>query len=280
MASGTKGLTALAVASLIDEGLLDFDAKARTFLRTDLPLIDEDVTIRQLLAHRSGIGDYFAEASNHPITDYVLPIAVNRLLNTEDFLLVLGGFPQSHRPGEKFEYCNSWFVVLALIAERIAGAPFSDLVSERVCKPAGMSATEFLRSDALPGDAAIGYFSSNANDLQSNVFNLPLRGTGDGGIYSTAADFAAFWPALFAGQIAPEPLAEDLVRPQSSLASPPLEYGLGFWRRPADGVVMLEGYDAGVSFRSWHQRETAPDRHGTFEYFGGSIAGSEGHRRT
>src|SRR5664279_1032115 len=58
IASGTKGLTALAVVSLIEEGRFDTATSARSVLGPDLPLIDDDVTIEQLLAHRSGVGDY------------------------------------------------------------------------------------------------------------------------------------------------------------------------------------------------------------------------------
>jgi len=55
IASGTKGLTAVAVASLIEDGLLERTTTARSVLGEDLPLIDDDVTIEHLLSHRSGI---------------------------------------------------------------------------------------------------------------------------------------------------------------------------------------------------------------------------------
>src|SRR5690242_12621502 len=58
MASGSKGLTALAVVSLIEDGTLALSTTARSVLGTDLPLIAADVTVEHLLAHRSGIGDY------------------------------------------------------------------------------------------------------------------------------------------------------------------------------------------------------------------------------
>src|SRR5207249_9116821 len=58
IASGTKGLTALAVVALVEDGLLDVSTPARRVLGSDLPLIDDDVTVEHLLAHRSGIGDY------------------------------------------------------------------------------------------------------------------------------------------------------------------------------------------------------------------------------
>ena len=72
IASGTKGFTALTVMSLIEEGRLSLTTTARSVLGGDLPLIDDGVTVEQLLAHRSGIGDYFDEDLDRPITDHVL----------------------------------------------------------------------------------------------------------------------------------------------------------------------------------------------------------------
>ena len=89
-------------------------------------------------------------------------------------------------------------MVLALIAERASGVPYHDLVAERVCAPAGMVDTEFLRSDELPGRTAVGYLDVDGH-WRSNVFHLPVRGNGDGGIYTTVADVQALWAALFGG---------------------------------------------------------------------------------
>ncbi len=71
-ASGTKGLTALAVMSLVEHGTLELGTTARSLLGDDLPLIADDVTIEHLLAHRSGIGDYLDEDADDDIRDYVL----------------------------------------------------------------------------------------------------------------------------------------------------------------------------------------------------------------
>ena len=151
IASGTKGLTALAVVSLINDGALAMSTTARSVLGADLPLIGDDVTIEHLLAHRSGIGDYLDEEAGYDVTGYLLTVPPQDLATTERYLAVLGGHPAKFRPGERFSYCNSGYVVLALIAERISGVAFDQLVAERVCGPAGMADTGFLRSDELPG---------------------------------------------------------------------------------------------------------------------------------
>ena len=244
IASGGKGFTAVTVASLIAEGALELSTTARSVLGADLPLIGDDVTVEHLLAHRSGIGDYLDEGAGHGIDDYVMPVPVHELATTAQYLAVLDGHPAVFAPGERFAYCNSGYVVLALIAERTSGISFHELVRQRVCEPAGVVDTEFLRSDELPGRAALGYLALDGVS-RTNVFHLPVRGSGDGGIYSTAADISSFWNAFFAGRIVSTDWVAELVRPRSE------RYGLGFWL-PSDGVVALEGSDAGVSFRSVH----------------------------
>ncbi len=250
IASGMKTLTALTVVSLMVDGTIDLTTTARSVLGADLPLIDDGVTVEHLLAHQSGIGDYLDEGAMGDISDYAMPVPVHELATTEQYLAVLGGHPTAFPPGERFAYCNGGYVVLALIAERASGVPFHDLVRQRVCRPAGMSHTDFLRSDELPGDAALGYLSNDSP--RTNVLHLPVVGGGDGGVYSTVADCRSFWDALFDGRIVPERWVGEMVRPRSDVPSEGKRYGLGFWLHPSSDVVMLEGYDAGVSFRSMY----------------------------
>ena len=251
IASGVKGLTAVAVVSLIEDGSLELSTTARSVLGRDLPLISDDVTVEHLLSHRSGIGDYLDEDADHEITDYLMPVPVHELATTEDYLVALDGHAAKFSAGEQFSYCNGGYVVLALLAERISGTPFHELVRRRVCEPAGMDDSEFLRSDELPGRAALGYLTSDAGS-RTNVLHLPVRGSGDGGIYSTAADVSSFWSSLFAGRIVSADWISEMVRPRSDVPRMSSRYGLGFWLHETSDVVALEGYDAGVSFRSVH----------------------------
>ncbi len=245
IASGCKGFTALVVADLIAEGALAWDTRARAVLGADLPLIADEVTVEQLLAHRSGIGDYLDEEVED---DWPARVRIQDLVDTADFLPVLGGFPTVFRAGERFAYCNGGYVVLALIAERTAGSSYHDLVSERVLARAGMADTGFPRSDDLPGRAATAYL----DDGRTNVFHLPVRGSGDGGAYSTVGDLRAFWTALFAGRILPTDVVARMVAPISDVPESRSRYGLGFWLHAEGRTAYLEGADLGVSFRSAH----------------------------
>ncbi len=250
IASGGKGLTALAVMSLVESGVLDLTTTARSFLGADLPLIDDAVTVEHLLTHRSGIGDYYEEDAGNDMNDYVMPVPVHELADTEQFVRVLDGYPQKFPPGERFSYNNGAFVVLALIAERASKTPYHELVQERVLTPAEMHDTAFLRSDEPTAMAALGYLTPEG--LRTNVMHLPIRGNGDGGIYSTAADMHALWTAFFAGRIVSPDTVADMIRSRSDVPRNSMRYGLGFWLHESREITMLVGADPGVSFRSVH----------------------------
>ncbi len=252
-ASGTKSFTALTIMSLVEHGALRLDTTARSLLGKDLPLIDDRVTIEQLLSHRSGIGDYRDEDFDNDYNDYLMPVSVHELTTTEQFLAVLGGHANKFEPGTKFSYSNGGYVVLALIAERATGMSFHDLVDQRVLQPAGMIDSAFLRSDELPGRAAIGYLDDDG--LRSNVFHLPIRGNGDGGMYTTAADVVRFWDALFIGRIVSPATVAEMVRTRSEAPDLGMTYGLGFWLDDANHSVFMHGFDAGVGFVSTYRSE-------------------------
>lgn len=251
-ASGSKGFTALTVMSLVEQGELSLETTARSLLGTDLPLVDDAVTVEQLLAHRSGIGDYLDEDQVSDGNDYVMTVPVHELATTEQFLAVLVGHPTKFPPGERFSYSNGGYVLLALLAERATGLSFHDLVQDRVCGPAGMIDTAFLRSDELPGRAATGYLEDEG--LRTNVFHLPVRASGDGGAFTTAADMHRFWDAVFAGRVLS---AESVARMTSPYPGPPpdsLRFGLGFWIEESTDAVSLHGFDAGAGFVSIRDR--------------------------
>lgn len=254
LASGAKGFTALAVLRLVEDGRLALDTRVRGILGDDLPLVDDAVTIEQLLSHSSGIGDYLDESAGGAITDYVLALPTHLLDDTEAFLPMLDGHPQVSAPGAVFAYNNQGYVVLALIAQRVAGKPFADLVAERVFAPAGMSRSAFLRMDELPGDTARGYLA--ATGLRTNALHLPVVATGDGGAFTTAADLAAFWPALLGHRIVRAETLAALITPRNVDEGEGMRYGAGFWLGLDSPDLLLEGYDAGVSARTRHDPTT------------------------
>ena len=118
-----------------------------------------------------------------------------------------------------------------------------------------MHDTAFLRSDALPARAAVGYLDASSGS-RTNVFHLPVVGSGDGGIYTTVSDMHRFWDALLTGRTVNPRSVQMMWEPRSDVPNEGRRYGLGFWLAETGPGVLLEGSDAGVSFRSM----CVPDR--------------------
>lgn len=251
-ASATKGLTALAVASLIEAGDLSFTTTLRSLTGDDLPNVDPAVTIEDLLGHTSGVGDYLDEDAVVDIDDYLMAVPVHLLSEPNDYLPMVAAPDQVSPPGERFAYNNGGYVMLSIAVERVTGQSFYDIVGRRVLDRAGMGDSGFFRSDTMPARAAMGYLA----DGRTNVFHLPVRGAGDGGAYMTVADVERLWAGLSGGRIVSPAMADRLTAPRSAAPDEDMRYGLGFWLHADRPVVMLVGMDAGVSFRSAHDRES------------------------
>ena len=250
IASATKGLTALTVAGVIESGQLALDTTLRSLIPVGLDLVDPDVTIEHLLGHTSGVGDYIDEDVLDDIDAHLFELSPHMLQSPTDYLPLLVGRPQQSPPGERFKYNNSGFAMLAIAAEAATGRSFYDLMHDLVLEPAGMTDTAFLRSDDLPSGAALGYVESG----RSNVFHLPVRGTGDGGLYSTAADLERLWASLFEGRIVSKATVDQLTTIRNPTPNGGIGYGLGFWVWPSGHTVEIHGCDAGVSCQTVHDR--------------------------
>jgi CubicO group peptidase (beta-lactamase class C family) len=254
LASGSKIMTALGILRLIEGGDLRLTDPVRPILGDDLPLIDDGVTVEHLLGHTSGIGDYLSEDGGWEASDYILPVPVHTLADTAAFVPVVDGFPQVFPPGERFRYNNGGYIVLAVIIDRLSEAGYHAYVEQQVCARAGLTATAFLRSDELPADAALGYLYDDGH--RTNVLHLPVRGNGDGGLYSCVDDLHTFWQAFLSGRIVGPELVETMITPRFEVPEEGLRYGLGCWLHASGPAVLVEGYDAGVSMRSIHDPAT------------------------
>ncbi len=257
-ASALKGCTALTIMSLVQAGTLTLDTSVRSILPDCESFVAPAVTVRHLLSHRSGLGEYCDELDTSPPTG---PGSASRGLRAQcsieqpaAIIALMARTPARSAPGVEFRYNNAGYVVLALLAETVTGTPFVELVDRQVFAPAGMSRSAILSYDELDGDVAVGYLERTG--LRTNVHAVPNRGVGDGGLFTTAADMVRLWSALTNGTLVDREVVSIMTTPQgqSRRGTP---YGLGFWLDPTTDAVTLEGYDHGISFRSVHRPSTA-----------------------
>lgn len=132
--SNSKQFTGMAIAMLADQGKLDLDADIRDYL-TFVPDFGETITIRHLLHHASGIRDWvrpFAWAGMRA-RDAVTVGQVTELVRQEREL--------NSRPGERYTYSNTGYVLLAAVVEQVTGMSFPEWMREHIFEPLAMSNT-------------------------------------------------------------------------------------------------------------------------------------------
>ncbi len=209
-ASVTKMFTAVAITDLVATGHLAFESSVLDLLpagRRPSTLLPE-VTVHHLLCHTSGIADYFEEEDGFPGSgqDYAAlweTRPVHRVETPVDFLPMFGDLPPYRPPGERHQYSNAGYIVLALVAEQVTGQPFPEVVRQRVFDRAGMDASGFFRLDEAVPDVAVGYLPrpDAAASWRSNVHSIPVVGGGDGGAFTTARDLDRFLRAYADGTL-------------------------------------------------------------------------------
>jgi len=254
IASGTKGFTALGIASLIEEGKIEMKSSASDLVGDRFPELHPDITIEHLLAHTSGVGDHYDEDEMEgSIDDFVLSIPVQDLVSPFDYLPLLRDRPQKFEPGEKSSYSNAGYVILAMVIESVSGQSFQQYIENRIFRHVGMGSSGFYRADDLPENTALGYLVERGEN-KTNIYNLPIVGSGDGGAYCNLDDLKLFWQNLLDFKIVKKSSLLPMIRERNRIDK--TGSGLGFWIEDEGNFIALEGYDAGVSFYSSASRDS------------------------
>ncbi|MFG3338430.1 serine hydrolase domain-containing protein [Glycomyces sp. NPDC048151] len=221
LGSVTKLFTAIAVLSLVADGRLELDAPVVEILPPERrpSTLRDDVTVRHLLAHTSGIADYFEEetATAAWAEEYAAlwrDRPVYRMREPADFLALFGDLPPYRAPGGRFQYSNAGYILLGLVIEEAAGTGYTEAVGARVFGPAGMGDSGFFAADEVRPDVAAGYLrpSEPGGPWRTNVFAAPVVGGPDGGAFATAADLDRLLTRFAAGEIVKPPLLAEMTR--------------------------------------------------------------------
>jgi len=183
-----KRFTQVAIAQLVAAGRLSLDSTiASVWPDYPNPQVARQVTIRQLLEHRSGIGgNIFANPSQSR--------------SNRDYLALFVHEPLRFAPGTREEYSNAGYIVLGEIIARVSGEGYDAYVQKHIFDPAAMTGAGFFARDSLPPFAAIGYTRESkpgeaptpGAQLVSAEDVQPRRGSAAGGSYASARDLLKF----------------------------------------------------------------------------------------
>lgn len=195
-----KSFTRVAIAQLVDAlGLATSDTVGKYLPDYPNATVREKVTIAQLLAMRSGIGDVFGPRFDQTPKDTIRTL--------RDYLPLFANDPLKFAPGTGQAYSNGGYVVLGLIIEKVTGRSYYDYVQRHVFEPAGMRTCAFGFRDSHDPGIAIGYTRedgdarSGGTNRRPNVDLLPARGSSAGSAECSAGDLLRYAEALAAGRL-------------------------------------------------------------------------------
>ena len=246
IASGTKLFTALGIGKLIEQGRIGLDTKIKDVGKEYCTFIDGDAAIAQLLSHTSGIYDYYDEEVISDFDNFFVDIPWYQLETPSDYLPLFANQKPKFKPGQRFSYSNGGFVFLGILIEKLSGVSYREYMREHVLLPAQMTHSGFFALNELPQNTANGYTS---NRKTTNIYNLPIRGGGDGGMFTTTYDLAAFWRQLFSYEILTKSLTEEFLKTRWEF-NDKRGYGYGIYKELDDSMYSIVGGDAGVGFDS------------------------------
>ncbi len=246
LASVSKQFTAMGIMKLKEMGLLDYDQEIDEII-VELPY--HQITIRHLLNHTSGLPDYNQLMDSFWKPDLKPEDPRRMIAGNQDVidLLVDKKPPVLFRPGEKWEYSNTGYLLLATIVERVSGQRFAQFMQENIFEPAGMLSTSVY--PYRPGDdpdnplRVFGFRQDHSNGQLSHDVHYLNKVQGDGGIYSTLEDLHRWDRALYSDKIVSQATLKEAFTPGKLNDGSTTKYGFGWHLRenPAGELTVSHG---------------------------------------
>ena len=274
LASVSKQFTASAVMLLVRQGLLRLEDRIINFF-PELTAY-EGVTVRHLLTHTGGVPDYFDDA------DWFIDIwkKEKRVPGNDEILRFLceTGLKPSFAPGEKLEYSNTGYNLLALLVERLSGTPYEEFLQKNIFEPAGMTATRccHIRRDGIlfENHARASVFESGryVGDMDSEKVSevAAFDGlNGDDYVFTNILDMYRWDRALREGRVLTPEEQQRMVTPVKLVSGEEavfdeddgLGYGFGWGVGRDENLGLIVSHSGGMpGVITWFERFIDADR--------------------
>ncbi|MFT6801012.1 MAG: CubicO group peptidase (beta-lactamase class C family) [Salibacteraceae bacterium] len=240
--SVSKQFTSFAILLLESEGKLAIDDPV-TFYLPELKMLNKEITIRQLANHTSGFrnSDDLNELRGRSNQDLIS--------NQEMVSVLLKQRALNFTPGERFQYVNSGYVLLAEIVKRVAGMPFSEYVKINILDPLEMNNSQFMDDPTtVIKNKVRSYYLEGG---QYHYISKSRSVVGPTGLYTTSSDLIKWNQNLMDPEVGNEHIISKMISPSTLNSGVSIPYGLGQETKMYRGVkvVFHGGGDAG--FRAY-----------------------------
>jgi CubicO group peptidase (beta-lactamase class C family) len=239
-----KQFTAAAIMMLFDDGKLGLEDSLLKYF-PEGPASWKNVTVRELLSHTAGFGDYPKNFNFRK--DWTEP----------QLLKLVESIPLAYPPGTKWAYSNLGYLTLGILIHRVSGEFYGDFLQQRIFEPLGMQTTRIIsEADIIPNRAA-GYRLVKG-ELKNQEWVAPMvNTTADGSLYFSIVDLAKWDAALYARKLLKASSYDLMWTPVKLKNGQPNKAGYGFgWfieERNKHRCIHHDG--------SWQGFETAIDRY-------------------
>ncbi|TPV41104.1 serine hydrolase domain-containing protein [Bacillus dicomae] len=237
--STTKTFIATVLLQLAGENRLNLDDSIEKWLPGVIQGNGYDanqITIRQILNHTSGIAEYL-KSKDYDIMD------TKKLYTAEELVKMGISLPPDFAPGKGWSYSNTGYVILGILIEKVTGNSYAEEVENRIVEPLELSNT-FLpgNSTVIPGtNHARGYERYDGeNELKDVTYSYP--GSSDGDMISTADDLNKFFSYLLSGKLLKEQQLKQMLTTVPTGIAEIGRYGLGIYETKLPNGVSIWGH--------------------------------------
>jgi D-alanyl-D-alanine carboxypeptidase len=260
--SVTKTFTSTLILQMVDDDVLTLDDTVSQWLDDPvvarIPYVDQ-ITLRQLLTHTSGMYDLF-DADSPFFQEAYLGEGADwaRVWTPQEVLAYADGAKQApyFAPGEGTHYSNTGYIVLGLILEQASGQRFAERLHAQILAPLGLADTFFASTEPVIGGKVDAYQLIDGELVNVSAVDLSSPGTA-GGMVSTMRDLARFAEGLFGGELLRPETLEEMVTFIPS-GRPNLEVGMGVFQQhlPGGAIVGNSGDGVGCTARMYQPTGT------------------------
>jgi CubicO group peptidase (beta-lactamase class C family) len=239
-----KQFTATAVMMLVEEGKVGLEDPLTKYF-PDAPAAWKEVTVRELLSHTAGFGDYPGTFNFRK--DWTEP----------ELLKLVESIPLAYPPGTKWEYSNLGYLTLGILIHRVTGEFYGDFLQERIFHPLDMQTTRIIsEADIIPNRAA-GYRLVKG-ELKNQEWVAPkVNTTADGSLYFSVLDLAKWDAALYTEKLLKRSSLDQMWTPAKLKNGQPNKAGYGFgWE-----IAERHGHHVVSHTGSWQGFKTAIARY-------------------
>lgn len=246
--SNTKMFTSIALLKLEESGMCTLNDSIGTYLLNLPPTINGQVTIKQLLQHRSGLGDYINAAGLNAMN-----ANFNQDWDPQEIIDQFVGNP-SFSPGTQFHYCNTNYLLAGMVIEAITGTTYLQGLNSLVFDPNGMDHLYLMGKEPIIGELAHAWDNGTVTGITGDITSLPMNSTGSfswsaGGLWSTPRALAEAYKKIHVDQtvLSSSSYNSMITGLNTGYGSPMNSYGLGLFNTSTTWVSAI--FHTG----SWYQ---------------------------